>query len=515
VIDLSHIKTEDLYKIDFVEIPGHYTPSAWGKECHQLRTRYNIDEALVAGAAGVGKSLWGLADTFPIIVVAHELCKRGIIRWGELVDDQCLHLRRKTTGLDTSIRRAAPIFRFLDPKATFREKGATFTFSSGLRFQFGHCKDPRDWEQYYTASFVHIFYDEVSQFLREQYEQISGRCRATHPVLRKMRSIRSASNPAPGWVRDLFVDPAPDGRKVLRQKLDDGTYKRRIFIPGKLDDNPDKDFVADYKRNLMGRPEHIKRAQLYGDWWVTKDSYFAEHWRPDLHIIDRFKIPGDWPRFRALDWGYKSYGCALWFAVDPDGNLIVEKEYTFRFKDGDEVALAIKRIETEELNLPWKHGKRSQITGPADTNLWGEGSSADSHAEKMARMGVVWTKADKASRRMNAERVLARLDSHQSGLHRPGLVFFRGLTEQCVKTLPTIPADVDNPDDDKRSAPKKCDVDHWYDALSYGCAYRTTDGESLRKRVEQRKKRAMDDEDDGPKKPKRRTNWGKLGYGSV
>jgi hypothetical protein len=509
MIDLSNIPTEELHKIDFVEIPGMYKASDWGKECHRLR----VDEALVAGAAGTGKSLWGLHDAMPVVIVAHELCRRGIVKWGELVDDQCLHLRRKTGGLDTTIRRAAPIFKAIDPDVRFREKSLTFVFSSGLRFVFGHCKDPTDWENYYTHSYVHTFFDELTQFTREQYEQISSRSRATNPVLRKMVSVRSASNPGPGWVRDLFVDPAPGGRKILTRKLDDGTTATRIFIPATIDDNPDKGFVEQFKRQLMRRPEHIKRALLYGDWWVTADSFFAEHWRPDLHIIDPFKIPGDWPRFRSLDWGYKSYGCVLWFAVDPDGNLLVEREYTFRFKDGDEVAKDIRAIE-EKMGL-WA-GRRSKITGPADHNLWGEVSSAESHADKMMRHGVTWVRADKKSRRMNAERVLGRLDSHNNGLIRPGLCFFRGMTDNCIKTIPTLPSDLENHDEDKRDAPVKCDYDHWYDALAYGAAYRTVDGESLKRQIENRQRKAYDDEDDDGRKRKKKSvgGWGRLGYGA-
>jgi len=462
MLDLSNIPTDRLHEIDFVEIPGIYQASPWGKECHRLR----VDEALVAGAAGTGKSLWGLHDAMPVVVVANELCKRGIVKWGTLADDQCLHLRRKTAGLDTTIRRAAPVFKAIDPNVRFREKTMTFVFSSGLQFVFGHCKDPDSWENYYTHSYVHIFFDEMTQFTDTQYQQICSRNRATNPVLRRMACVRGASNPGPGWVRDVFVDPAPSGRKLMRQKLDNGDYVTRIYIPATIDDNPDKGFVEQYKKKLLGRPEHIKRALLYGDWWVTADSYFAEHWRPDLHVIPPFRIPGDWPRFRSLDWGYKSYGCVHWWAVDPDGNLICEREYSFRFKDGDEVAMEIRRIE-EKMGL-W-HGRRSKITGPADTNLWGEVSSADSHAERMARHGVIWTKADKRSRKMNAERVLARLDSHGGGMQRPGICFFAGLTDNIVKTLPTIPADNDNLDPEKRDTPLKCDTDHWYDSVAYAC----------------------------------------------
>jgi len=324
-----------------------------------------------------------------------------------------------------------------------------------------------------------------------------------------MISVRAACNPAPGWVKEYFYKPCPTGNKFLLKKLDDGSYSKRIFVPATIEDNPDPVFRAQYKKKLMGLSEPIKQAQLYGNWDFDPAAFFAEHWRPDLHVIPPFKVPGDWHVFRALDWGYKTPGCVGWFAVDYDGNLICVREFTFRFKDGDQVAMDIRAIEQE---YGWWDDvrNRSKLIGPADTNLWGETSSADSHADQMMKRGVSWVKADKKSRRLNGERVMKRLDSHNGGTQRPGLMFMRGSTTKCVETLPTIPGDWDNPDEDKRSAPKKCDHDHWYDMVSYGCAYRTPDGEKHRKAVEARRKRNNDDE-----RPVRRKrgNWGRM-YGA-
>ncbi|MDR5684511.1 MAG: phage terminase large subunit [Armatimonadota bacterium] len=493
-IDLSSIPTDELHKIDYVEIPGYYKPSDWGKEFHRLR----VDEALGAGAAGPGKTTVGGADAIPVVLVAEELCKRGIIKWGEC-QAAALHLRRLSKGLDTSIRKWMPVFNYIDPAVRYKDDDHVFIFRSGFRFYFGHCKDPNDWMNYRTSEFVHIFFDELNQFTEEQYQEIAARCRSDHPVFSRMLKIRAATNPSPGWVRDYFVKPAPQGRKVIRRKLDDGSFATRLYLPATIDDNPNKEFVAQYKRRLLSRPPHIRNALLYGDWWATADSYFADHWNPTKHVVKPFTIPRDWPVYRCLDWGFKSPGCVLWWAVNEDGTMVFFKELTFIGKDGAEVAELVRRIE-EPLGL-WKHG-RSSITGPADTNLWGQASSAPSHADQMARKGVGWFPADKKSRQMNVERFLARLaDADGRG---PGILFFETM-KNTVATIPGIPADPGNP-----AVPMKCNEDHWENAVEYACAYPAMDATAIKRLIARRQ--AVGDDDEPVRKviPFR----GRLGYGS-
>lgn len=510
--DLSKVPTSELHRVDYVNIPGVYEASEWGKKFHALR----VDEALGGGAAGGGKSLIGLHDAIPHVLVANELCQREEIRWGE-IEDSALHLRRLSTGLDPTIRRAkiayGRVFGTIDGKdCKFYEKDLKFVFRSGFQHQFGHCKDKDDWAAYYSKNFSHIFFDELREFEDEQYQHISSRARSNHPVLQRMIKVRAATNPGPGWVRKYFVDPSPKGGKILKRKLvrEDGTFEwhTRIYMHATLFDNPDKAFVRDYERRLLARPAHIRDALLHGNWWVVVGAYFADHFRPDLHIIKPFRIPGDWQVFRSLDWGYKSKGVCQWWAVDPDGNLICIREWVFSMMDGTRVAQRIRDIE-KSLHL-WGHG-RSKITGPADTNLWSEYSTTDSHAEKMAREGVHWLKADKRSRQMNAERLLTRLDDHGGGLHRPGIMWFDTCRES-ITTIPTIQSDKNDSD-----VPEKCDIDHACDAAQYACAYQTVKYDTLKKRLDSRKSVYLDEEEkEFAKEDAReaRKDRGRLGYGA-
>lgn len=494
-----------------------YVPSKWGTEFASLTE----DEALGGGSVGPGKSMVLLYEPLPQIEIEHKRCQlpkdhEHYHPWG-MSTGKALHLRRTMPMLSETISRAKRAFFQLDPNVKWNETTHTFTFSSGYQYQFGHCKDSDGWLQYFSNEFSIILWDELVQFEKEQYENINFRLRSSDPILSKMLKIRAMSNPVlrfdasdgvsvkdPFWVREYYVDPAPKGRTQLRTKvtLADGTqeYTTRIFLPATLYDNPDPNFVKQYERRLQGAAPHKRAALLFGDWYASAGSFFSEHWNPSIHTCEAFRIPKEWPRFRSMDWGYKSPGCIHWYAVDPDGTLFVEREVTFQGKTATEVALRVKDIEISE-GVWDKRRDCSLLTGPADTQLWEQrGESGISKDEEFRRVGVNWTKADKKSRQRNAERVSGRLKDHENGTKPPGLVIFKNC-RNLLKTLPAIPTDPNNVE-----CPLDGANDHWYDSLAYGVAYASRDRHQIIK-----------DEDDwgDEDKPRRAKSPGRYwGYGS-
>lgn len=459
-----------------------YRASKWGNEFHNLTHHY----ALGAGAAGPGKSLVLLHEADSRIQLEHERCRlpknhKFYHPFGSSMG-WTLHLRRTYKMLDQTLARAHLTFRAMDPDVKWNSETHTFTFRSGYRVQFGHCKDPTSWEDHMSNEYDLICYDELTQFLEEQWDQINTRLRSSDPLLRGMLKIRAMSNPMmrretgehfvvrdPHWVRRLFVDPEPNGRKTLQKKIvrRDGTeeWRTRIYLPATLYDNPDPEFVRRYELDLLDKPQHIQQALLYGNWYVVPDSYFGEFWRQELHVCEPFKIPEDWPRFRSMDWGFKAPGCVLWFAADPDGNLFVEREMNFQLQRADEVAERIAEYEKQE--KLFENG-RSLITGPADTQLWEErGDLGRSKAEIFASKGVAWIQANKSMghRTSNGRRIIERLKDHHFGTTTPGLVFFRNC-KKLIKTLPAIQPMVGDLD-----TPQDFDDDHAFDALMYGVEY--------------------------------------------
>lgn len=476
-----------------------YKPSVWGAQFH-ARTE---NEVFGAGAAGPGKTTVLLADPLSQLWVETLRCQQDKIpesfpestrqfieqhplKWGSS-QGWVLHMRRTMPRLSETIQRAHRLFNQIEPGVKFRERDAMFQFKCGLTYEFGHCKDRADYNNYLGKSYSYLAFDELVEFHKDQYDFISSRLRSSDPVLQRMLKVRAMSNPMlvsqkgsdisisdPFWVKKYFVDPAPEGRKIIRRKIlsADGTesYATRMYLPATLYDNPDKAFVKQYEAQLMARPKHIRDCYLYGSWDLVIGAFLDEIWNPEIHVCKPFKIPSGWPIFRACDWGYKSNGVILWFAKSPEGTLYVFFETVFKEKTARYVAEKIVR-PFEERNKLWDSNRGSKITGPADTQLWEErGESASNKYLEFQESGVDWVRADKRSRQVNAEVFVARLNDHDNLSKTPGIVFFENCVN-CIKTIPRMEVDQLHPEE-----PRKGGWDHCWDACTYGTQYARAEG---------------------------------------
>jgi hypothetical protein len=459
-----------------------YTPSPWSSKFHQT----TCHEVLGGGSAGPGKSLtllWDplctqavveharvtgqLLDEFPPWLA--DLCRQYPIRAGES-EGHALHMRRTMPQLRENIDRSMRMFPKFDAGAVYSKEYHRWTFSSGYKFTFGHCREENSHEDYLSNQYTHLGFDEGYQFTERQYEELGGRVRAADPVLAQLLRTRIMSNPAPGWLKERFVSPCKEGNTVLKVKVRDPLtgeleMRTRLFLPARLDDNPDKAFVKQYKFNLLSRPAHMRARYLYGDWDSMEGGFFEDDWNPSVHVIEPFKIPRDWPKFRSMDWGYKAPGCIGWFAMDPDENLYMFYEFTFRQMRDSEVAE--RCIEIEKKFGFWNHRERkSRLTGVADTQLWEErGDSGKSKAAVFAEKGVYWQPADKASLARNAERISERLrdyDKHS----QPGLMLFSRDTRKTQEMFAGIGID----ENDNTVPDKKSPLKHWFDTVAYATA---------------------------------------------
>lgn len=493
-----------------------YEPSAWGHTYHNLPH----NEALGGGAAGPGKTMCLLMDPFQQIAVEHNRCLHREHPhhqpWGSS-SGHAIFLRRIHPMLADVVKRAHSLFRAVDSEVKWNENKHTFTFRSGYVYQFGHCHEENDWRNYLGFEFTWIGWDELITFEEEQYDQVNSRLRSFDPVLRQMLKIRAMSNPMmqrkqgdnfsvkdPNWVRRRFVDEAREGNTTLvkKIKMDDGTIEEwtYIYVPALLKHNPDPEFRRKYEIGLQQMKPHQRQALLRGDWYVTAGSFFGDVWSPQLHVCKPFKIPKEWPKFRAMDWGFKLPGVVQWYAMDPDGNLFCFRELVFQGMQAREVAKAILQIEKGYGLL--KKGK-SILTGPADTQLWeARGDGTMGKAMEMADEGVMWVPAKKGpgSRLRNAELLYDRLGDHDSGTTTPGIVFFEGCDE-VIKLIPSV-----GTSDKNSEEPADGNDDHALDTAFYACGYASHGKAGLGW-----KSSDQDDKDEDDEKPKPKK--GRWGYG--
>lgn len=413
-------------------------------------------EVLYGGAAGGGKSYALLADPMRYFANSNFM---GLI------------LRRTNDELRELIWKSQEIYTRAYPGAKWQEKKSQWVFPSGARLWFTYLERDEDVLRYQGQAFSYIGFDELTQHPTPfAWDYMRSRLRTTDPALPVfMRATTNPGGPGHGWVKRMFIDPAPSGKAFPAQDLDTGEVLRypdthvhagkalfyRRFIPATLKDNPYLFEGGQYEANLLSLPEMQRRQLLEGDWTIAQGAAFPE-FRNSLHVVEPFDIPKDWRRFRSCDYGYSSHSAVHWFAIDPNyETLYVYRELYVSKHTGKDLARAVMDAERGE-----------QIDyGVLDSSTWHQrGQLGPSIAEEMISMGCRWRPSDRsAGARVSGKNRFHEVLKIDPATEKPGIVFFN-TCRQIIADLPVIPSDPKGSDDiDPRYA-----SDHSYDSVRYG-----------------------------------------------
>ena len=399
-------------------------------------------EVFYGGARGGGKSYAMLVDP---------------LRYCHKQNHRALLLRRSMPELRDMINHSQRLYGKAFPGAKWREQEKEWRFPSGARIEFGYAENLTDVLRYQGQSYTWIGIDELPQYpTPEIYNFLRSSLRSVDPEIPVyMRATGNPGNIGSLWVKDMFVDPAEPGKKfdVIIDTIAGQKKITRRFIPAKLQDNPYLMQTDDYLVMLSSLPEVQRKQFLEGDWSAFEDCAFPEF---DVvkHISDPFEIPRNWHRFRTCDWGYSSYACCLWVAIDFDNNLWVYRELYTQRVTAD--IFAKKVLEAED-------GEYIRY-GVLDSSTWAKrGDVGPSIAETMIREGCKWRPSDRSPKsRINGKLELHKRFSIDEKTGEPKLKIFNNC-RNLLKTLPLLPTDKHNPEDVDTNA-----EDHAYDALRYG-----------------------------------------------
>jgi hypothetical protein len=291
----------------------------------------SVKEALFGGAAGPGKS--DLLILLPILRRWHENPRfKGII------------FRITNKELEQSlIPRSKEYYPHFGGK--FNETLNKWTFPSGAWIILSYLETEQDAREHDTAEYNYIGFDELTHFQLFVYIYMLSRCRTSDPDLPAiMRAATNPGNIGHMWVRERFVEPAPEGGKLIKDPV---SGIRRIFIKATAKDNPILSKLNPDYYNQLRELEKVSpaeyRAKALGDWWVFSGQVFSKfridhvEGEPEnaLHVIPGFEIPKWWPKVAALDWGGSNPETAAmtWFgiaAISPTGRYYLYKELTWK-----------------------------------------------------------------------------------------------------------------------------------------------------------------------------------------
>lgn len=416
----------------------------------------NEKEVLYGGAAGGGKTMALIADPMRYFSNGNF---NGII------------LRRSTDELREIVWKTQDLYPKAYPGAKWAEKKSQWTFPSGARIWLTYLDRPEDVLRYQGQAFSYVAFDELTQHPTcFAFDYMRSRLRTTDPTLPTfMRATTNPGGPGHGWVKRMFIDPAPKNKPFSATDIETGqplvypeSHERageplftRRFIPASLYDNPYLTEDGSYEANLLSLPEMQRRQLLDGDWAVADGAAFSE-FRQASHVCEPFEIPSEWRRFRSCDYGYSSYSAVHWFAIDPSyETLYVYRELYLSKHTGKDLGVAVLEAERGD-NIHY---------GVLDSSCWhNRGQIGPSIAEEMIAMGCRWRPSDRSA----GARVSGKNQFHQrlkinEETELPGIVFFN-TCRQIIADLPVIPTDPKGSDDiDPRYT-----SDHAYDSVRYG-----------------------------------------------
>lgn len=157
---------------------------------------------------------------------------------------------------------------------------------------------------------------------------------ATECTIEEVETVRSRvgrNGKQPFWQLIMDVNPAGP-QHWLKRRMDAGQTARLRTVH---QDNP-RYYNADSKQwtpegktyieTNLGGLTGVRYLRLVEGKWAAAEGVVYSEWNEDVHVVPRFAIPGMWPRYMAIDWGYTNPAVVGWWALDSDRRLYCYRE---------------------------------------------------------------------------------------------------------------------------------------------------------------------------------------------
>lgn len=249
------------------------------------------DEVLYGGSVRGGKSegLLMLACQYKTHADSHTLVVRrsraSLTNAGAIID-------RSHTYLDGT-------------DAAWNGSSFKWTFPNRSTITFGYLDDQKAVEQYLSAAYTDIVFEEVTDIPQALFAQLIARNskRIDNPLpLRVVATCNPPESREGEWIRDRFVRRMDANGVALANTftvVDDetGTAVTRRMIPAGLIDNPHEDRVA-YSRRLAS-VDRLTRARMLGSWTQAREGKMLAD--GDIEIVSTPQHGPNVVRCRAWD----------------------------------------------------------------------------------------------------------------------------------------------------------------------------------------------------------------------
>jgi phage terminase large subunit len=186
-----------------------------------------------------------------------------------------------------------------------------------------------------SGEFSWIYVNQAEELTLDAWETLATRCTG-RGVVTKVPMLMGDCNPGPPahWILK---------RDVLR------------VLYAKHEDNPtlftDSGAITDQGRRTLAVLDSltgVRKERLRFGRWVSAEGVVYESFDRGVHVIEPFRIPRDWRRFRSIDFGFSHAFVCLWCALDDDGRLYVYREVHRTKRIVEDHATDIRRLDKGE-----------------------------------------------------------------------------------------------------------------------------------------------------------------------
>jgi len=276
--------------------------------------------------------------------------------------------------------------------------------------------------------------------------------------------------------QQLIADTNPDRpTHWLNIRCNQG---RTMRLLSRHEDNPvfwdhkANDWTEAGRQYVLGTLESLtgpRKARLrYGIWAGAEGTIYESEWNANIHVIDKFDVPIEWPRYWVIDFGFNNPFVWQEWAENPDGELFRVQEI---YKTHTIVEDHAKRI----LTLTQGHPRPKAIICDHD---------AEDRATLTRHLGGLMTEAATKAVNPGIEAMKARLKIGEN--QRPRMFWFRDAVDEIDPVLVDAKKPTSSIEEfdayvwDTRGGQKRGDVplkesDHGKDVERYLVAYRDLD----------------------------------------
>lgn len=278
-----------------------YEPRGAARELLECRAA----EVLIAGPAGTGKSL-AMLFKLHLSALAVPGLRALLVRQ--------THASLTGTTLVTFERAVAAeamatgLVRWYGGSA---RQPAAYRYANGSEILVGGLDRP---EKFLSSEFDRIAVDEATEISETAFETLVSRLRGVAPTYKQ---IVCACNPA-------------QPTHWLKQRADRGGM---VMLYSRHRDNPAFTYAdgsltetgVEYMAKLDALTG-VRRLRLRDGIWAAAEGVIYEEFAPDVHVVDPFPIPAEWPRWWSIDFGFVNPFVCQWWAQDGDGRLYLYRE---------------------------------------------------------------------------------------------------------------------------------------------------------------------------------------------